>query len=164
MRQAPPGSDFSPGDLVVGVVRRPDPAPCGACAHDEFDMCRNGEYTERGIKQVDGYASEIWTVEQDYAVTVDDRLADVGMLMKPTTIVAKAWEQVERVGARAWFEPRTVLVTGAGPVGLLAALLGTQRDLDVHVLDRVTSNRSPTWSPTSARPTTTVTWTTSLPG
>ncbi|MBA2464236.1 MAG: alcohol dehydrogenase catalytic domain-containing protein, partial [Nocardioidaceae bacterium] len=32
---APSGSDFSAGDLVVGVVRRPDPVPCGACAHDE---------------------------------------------------------------------------------------------------------------------------------
>jgi threonine dehydrogenase-like Zn-dependent dehydrogenase len=29
-------------------------------------------------------------------------------------------------------------VTGAGPIGLLAALLGVQRGLDVHVLDRVT--------------------------
>ena len=59
------------GDLVVGVVRRPDPEPCGACAHGEFDMCRNGRYTERGIKQIDGYASEQWTVEADYAVQLD---------------------------------------------------------------------------------------------
>jgi threonine dehydrogenase-like Zn-dependent dehydrogenase len=65
------------------------------------------------------------------------------MLMEPTTIVAKAWEQVERVGARAWFEPKTVLVTGAGPIGLLAALLGRQRGLDVHVLDQVTDGPKP---------------------
>lgn len=143
VRTAPPGSGFSPGDLVVGVVRRPDPVPCGACAHGEFDMCRNGRYTERGIKQIDGYASEQWTVESDYAVRLDDRLRDVGVLMEPTTVVAKAWEQVERVGARAWFEPRTVLVTGAGPIGLLAALLGTQRGLDVHVLDQMTKGPKP---------------------
>ncbi|MGI9157911.1 MAG: theronine dehydrogenase, partial [Marmoricola sp.] len=117
---------------------RPDPVPCGACAHGEFDMCRNGRYVERGIKQADGYASERWTVEADYAVKLDTRLAEVGMLMEPTTVVAKAWEQVERVGNRAWFEPGSVLVTGAGPVGLLAAMIGTQRGLDVHVLDRVT--------------------------
>ena len=49
VRQAPEGSGFAEGDLVVGVVRRPDPEPCGACAHGEFDMCRNGLYTERGI-------------------------------------------------------------------------------------------------------------------
>ena len=143
VRQAPGGSGFAAGDLVVGVVRRPDPVPCGACAHGEFDMCRNGRYVERGIKEVDGYASEQWTVEADYAVKLDARLADVGMLMEPTTVVAKAWEQVERVGARAWFEPETVLVTGAGPIGLLAALLGRQRGLDVHVLDQVTKGVKP---------------------
>jgi glucose 1-dehydrogenase len=137
--QAPPGSDFTAGDLVVGVVRRPDPVPCGACAHGEFDMCRNGRYTERGIKEIDGYAAQLWTVEPAYAVQLDARLAEVGMLMEPTTVVAKAWEQVDRIGARAWSEPRTVLVTGAGPIGLLAALLGTQRGLDVHVLDRVST-------------------------
>ncbi len=140
---APEGSGFAAGDLVVGVVRRPDPVPCGACAHGEFDMCRNGKYVERGIKQLDGYASERWTVEASYAVRLPDRLADVGVLMEPTTVVAKAWEQVERIGARAWFEPRTVLVTGAGPIGLLAALLGAQRGLDVHVLDRVTKGPKP---------------------
>ncbi len=143
VRSAPAGSSFAEGDLVVGVVRRPDPEPCGACAHGEFDMCRNGRYTERGIKQLDGYASEQWTVEGAYAVKLEDRLADVGVLMEPTSVVAKAWEQVERVGARAWFEPQRVLVTGAGPIGLLAALLGTQRGLDVHVLDQVTKGPKP---------------------
>jgi glucose 1-dehydrogenase len=143
VHEAPAGTGFSPGDLVVGVVRRPDPVPCGACEHGEFDMCRNGRYTERGIKEIDGYGSELWRVEPAYAVPLDPELERVGMLMEPTTVVAKAWEQIERVGARAWFEPRRVLVTGAGPVGLLAALLGVQRGLDVHVLDRVTSGPKP---------------------
>jgi threonine dehydrogenase-like Zn-dependent dehydrogenase len=143
VREAPSGSSFSVGDLVVGVVRQPDPVPCGACAHGEFDMCRNGKYTEHGIKQLDGFASEQWTIDADYAMKLDPRLEHVGMLMEPTTVVAKAWEQVERIGARAWFEPKTVLVTGAGPIGLLAALLGSQRGLDVHVLDRVTDGPKP---------------------
>jgi glucose 1-dehydrogenase len=143
VREAPEGSDFAAGDLVVGVVRRPDPVPCGACAHGEFDMCRNGQYTERGIKAIDGYASEQWTVEAAYAVKLDSRLADVGMLMEPTSVVAKAWEQAERIGRRAWFDPKSVLVTGAGPIGLLAALLGQQRGLDVHLLDQVTDGPKP---------------------
>jgi len=140
---APPESGFSQGDLVVGVVRRPDPDPCGACAHGQFDMCRNGRYTERGIKQLDGFASESWTVPSEYAVKLDPALGQVGVLMEPTSVVVKAWDQVERVGARAWFEPRTVLVTGAGPIGLLAALLGVQRGLEVHVLDRVETGPKP---------------------
>ena len=65
------------------------------------------------------------------------------MLMEPTTIVAKAWDQIDRVGHRAWFEPRSVLITGAGPIGVLAAMLGVQRGLDVHVLDRVISGPKP---------------------
>ena len=143
VREAPDGTGFATGDLVVGVVRRPDPEPCGACAHGEFDMCRNGKYTERGIKEIHGFASEQWTIEPEYAVRLDPTLEDVGMLMEPTTVVAKAWEQVERIGARAWFEPKSVLVTGAGPIGLLAALIGVQRGLDVHVLDLVTDGPKP---------------------
>ena len=143
VRQAPDGSGFAVGDLVVGVVRRPDPVPCGACAHGEFDMCRNGRYTERGIKQLDGYGSQAWCVETDYVVKLDAGLERVGMLMEPTSVVAKAWDQVDGVGNRAWFEPKTALVTGAGPIGLLAALIGVQRGLDVHVVDVVTGGPKP---------------------
>jgi glucose 1-dehydrogenase len=143
VREAPAGSGFGPGDVVVGVVRRPDPVPCGACARGQFDMCRNGRYTERGIKELDGYASEAWAVETGYAMGLDPALAEVGVLMEPTTIVAKAWEQVQRIGERSWFEPRSVLVTGSGPIGMLAALLGVQRGLDVHVLGRATDGPKP---------------------
>ncbi|MDT0300822.1 glucose 1-dehydrogenase [Streptomonospora wellingtoniae] len=143
VRRAPEGSGFAEGDVAVGVVRRPDPVPCGACARGEFDMCRNGRYTERGIKGIDGYGAQAWSVDPDYAVKLDSRLERVGVLMEPTTVVAKAWEQIERVGERSWFEPRRVLVTGAGPIGMLAALLGRQRGLDVHVLDRVTEGPKP---------------------
>lgn len=141
--EAPPGSAFHVGDLVVGVVRRPDPVPCRACAHGEFDMCRNGRYTERGIKELDGYGAQRWRVEADYAVTIDGHLEKVGVLMEPTTVVAKAWEQVWRIGQRAYFEPERALITGAGPVGLLAAMLSIQRGLDTHVLDRVTEGPKP---------------------
>ena len=143
VREAPESSDFTKGDLVVGVVRRPDPVPCGACERGHFDMCRNGRYTERGIKEIHGYGSEVWSVEEAYAVKLDDRLAQVGMLMEPTSVVAKAWDQIEKVGQRDWFEPRSVLVTGAGAIGLLAAMLGAQRGLDVHVLDQVTAGPKP---------------------
>lgn len=143
VRAAPANSGFAAGDLVVGVVRRPDPEPCGACGHGEFDMCRNGRYTERGIKEIDGFGSETWTVETDYVVRLDQRLDRHGVLMEPASVVAKAWEQCELIGARAWFEPRRVLVTGAGTIGLLAALLGVQRGLEVHVLDLASSGPKP---------------------
>ena len=36
-----------------------------------------------------------------------------------------------------------MLVTGAGPIGLLAAMIGKLYGLDVHVLDRVVSGTKP---------------------
>jgi threonine dehydrogenase-like Zn-dependent dehydrogenase len=138
-----PTGGLEKGDLVVGIVRRPDPVPCPNCAVGEWDMCRNGQYTERGIKQIDGFMSERWRIEPEYAVKVDRSLGLLAVLLEPTTVVAKAWEQVSLVGQRAFWEPQHVLVTGAGPIGLLAALLGRQRGLDVHVLDRMTSGPKP---------------------
>ena len=138
-----PTGGLKNGDLVVGIVRRPDPVPCPNCAVGEWDMCRNGQYTERGIKQIDGFMSERWRIEPEYAMKVDSSLGLLGVLLEPTTVVTKAWEQIVVVGQRAFWEPRTVLVTGAGPIGLLAALLGKQRGLDVHVLDRADSGPKP---------------------
>jgi threonine dehydrogenase-like Zn-dependent dehydrogenase len=138
-----PGSGLRKGDLVAGIVRRPDPVPCSNCAVGEWDMCRNGQYTERGIKQIDGFMAERWRIEPEYAMKVDHALGVLGVLVEPTTVVAKAWEQVQAVGQRAFWDPRTVLVTGAGPIGLLAALVASQHGLDVHVLDRVESGLKP---------------------
>jgi len=135
--EAPVGCGFRPGDLVVGIVRRPDPVPCPACAVNEWDMCRNGLYTERGIKARNGYGAEEFRVEPGFLVKLDPALGLLGVLLEPASIVAKAWEHVERIGARSpsW-QPRVVLITGAGPVGLLAALLARQRGFELHVLDR----------------------------
>jgi len=138
-----PRSGFRKGDLVVGIVRRPDPVPCPNCAVGEWDMCRNGRYTERGIKEIDGFMSERWRIEPEYAMTVDPSLGLLGVLIEPTSVVAKAWEQISAVGHRAFWKPRTVLVTGAGPIGLLAALIGKQHGGEIHVLDRVESGAKP---------------------
>ncbi|OUM42510.1 glucose 1-dehydrogenase [Arthrobacter sedimenti] len=141
--EAPAGSDLVAGDLVVGIVRRPDPVPCGACAAGEWDMCLNGRYSEHGIKELDGFARQQWRADPDALVKLDPGLERVGVLLEPATVVAKAWEQIERIGQRAYFEPMTVAVTGAGPVGLLAALIGIQRGLEVHVYDVLTEGPKP---------------------
>jgi glucose 1-dehydrogenase len=133
---APADCGVAPGDLVVGIVRRPDPVPCIACAAGEWDMCRNGRYTERGIKERHGYGAERFRVEPEFAVKIDRHLGVLGVLLEPASILAKAWDHAERIGHRARVsQPRRLLVTGAGPIGLLAALMGAQRGLDVHVLD-----------------------------
>lgn len=141
----PGPSGFAVGEHVVGIVRRPDPVPCPNCAVGEWDMCTNGRYTERGIKQVDGFMADRWRIEPEYAVKVDKSLGILGILLEPTTVVAKAWEHIGAIGRRTFWEPNRVLIIGAGPIGLLAALIGAQyaRDAEVHVLDRVTSGPKP---------------------
>ena len=106
-------------------------------------MCRNGQYTERGIKEIHGFMSERWRIEPEYAVKIDPGLGLLGVLLEPTTVIAKALEQVVMIGRRSFWEPRTLLVTGAGPIGLLAALAARMHGMDVHVLDRATSGPKP---------------------
>jgi threonine dehydrogenase-like Zn-dependent dehydrogenase len=136
-------SGFAAGDLVVGIVREPDPVPCENCAAGEWDMCRNGLYREHGIKELDGFCSERYRLAPEHAVRLDASLGRVGVLLEPASILAKAWEHIEFIGSRAVFRPARLLVTGAGPIGLLAAMLGVQRGLDVHVFDRVESGPKP---------------------
>ena len=141
--EAAPGTGFDAGDLVVGIVRRRDPVPCPACAAGDWDMCMNGRYTERGIKGRHGYASERYRIHPEYLVAMDPVLGILGVLLEPTTVVAKAWDHIEKIGHRAAWAPEKVLITGAGPIGLLAALLATQRGYQTYVLDRVTEGRKP---------------------
>ncbi len=141
--EAPAGAPVAPGDLVVGIVRRPDAVPCANCAVGEWDFCHNGQYTERGIKERNGYCSERYRIEPDFVVKIDPSLGRTGVLLEPTTVVAKAWEEVDRIGGRAHWEPSRVVITGAGPVGLLAALIGVERGLEVHVIDQMTSGLKP---------------------
>jgi len=141
---APAESGIVAGDLVVGIVRRPDPVPCSACACGEWDMCRNGLYTERGIKHRDGYGAERFRVEPEFTIALGPMLGDVGVLLEPTSIAAKAWDHIDHIATRSrCWRPQIVLVTGAGPIGLLAALMGTQRGYDVHVYNRSRSGLKP---------------------
>ena len=132
---APADSGFSVGDMVVGIVRHPDPVPCANCALGEWDMCRNGLFTERGIKQADGFCAERWRTDPGFAVKVTPVLGIAAVLLEPASVLAKAWEHIERIGRRSRWAPQRVLVTGAGPVGLMAAMMGLQRELEVHVMD-----------------------------
>lgn len=141
---APAGSGFESGDMVVGIVRHPDPVPCGACAGGEWDMCENGLYTERGIKGRDGFGAERFELDRHFAVKVDPALGMAAVLLEPASVVAKAWDHIARIGyrTRTW-SPRRVLITGAGPVGLLAALMAAQRGHELHVYDRIDEGLKP---------------------
>jgi threonine dehydrogenase-like Zn-dependent dehydrogenase len=135
VREAPDDCGFAPGDHVVGIVRQPDPVPCPACATGEWDMCRNGLYTEHGIKARHGFGAERWRIAPEFAVKIDPALGILGVLLEPTSVVAKAWDHCDRVWRLKSAPSRKLLVTGAGPIGLLGAMLGKQRGYEVHVYD-----------------------------
>ena len=105
-------------------------------------MCRNGLYTEHGIKGLNGFGAERWRVAPEFAIKVDPALGFNAVLLEPTSVVAKAWDHIDRVW-RLDAPPRRALITGAGPIGLLAALLGAQRGCEVHVYDRNESGPKP---------------------
>src|SRR5271154_3656703 len=138
VEQVPAVCPFKAGDLVVGIVRRPDPVPCPACAAGEWDMCRNGRFIERGIVRGHGYGSERWRVEPRFAVSLPRELGDLGVLLEPASVLAKAWDQIDQISNRAFFLGGRGLVCGAGPIGLLACLLGVQRGYEMHVVDLAT--------------------------
>src|SRR6266700_2576326 len=144
VEEAPPASALVRGDLVVGIVRRPDPVRCPACAAGEWDMCRNGRYTERGIKERHGYASERFRIEPEFAVKIDPELGILGVLIEPASILAKAWDHAERIGrrSRGW-QPRSLLVTDPGQkfevdIGLLNRTIVLDNDT---VFGTVNANR-----------------------
>ncbi len=85
VEQAPSNTGLAAGDLIVGIVRRPDPVPCANCAVGEWDMCTNGRYTEHGIKELDGFCVERFRIEPQFAVRVDATLARCGVLLEPTS-------------------------------------------------------------------------------
>jgi hypothetical protein len=146
----PRGRSAAPGFRRSGPAPRPGAVPvlrCGGVGH----VPQRSLHRE-GIKERDGYGSERFRVEPQFAVKVDASLGDLGVLLEPASVVAKAWDHAERIGARssAW-SPRSVLVTGAGPIGLLAALMARQRGLDVHVFDQFVDGPSRNSRGTSAR-------------
>lgn len=68
--EAPTDANLSRGDWVCGIVRHPDPVPCASCAQGEWDMCRNGRYTEHGIKGLHGFGAERYRLDRRFVVRV----------------------------------------------------------------------------------------------
>lgn len=140
---APAESGFAPGDLVAGIVRRPEPDPCPACLAGEVDACLDGRYRSRGISGLDGYGATGWLLEPEFAVRLDPRLGTLGVLTEPASVLCKAWEQIERIAARSPRGEERVLILGAGPIGLLATLLSVRRGHETHVFDQAGGGLKP---------------------
>ena len=123
------------GDLVVATVRRPD--GCPACLAGQPDMCVWQGFTERGIVGAHGYMVERFVEDVRHLVVLPPALESVGVLLEPLTVVEKALRQADLIQRRlASWAPKTALILGAGPIGLLGALLLRSRGIDVVVVAR----------------------------
>jgi glucose 1-dehydrogenase len=128
-----------PGDLVVAMVRRPCPHPeCRPCRAGRSDFCVTGDFTERGIKQADGFLTDYTLDLEDYLIKVPMPLADVAVLIEPLTVVCKAISQARAILGRLPYEPgqERGLVLGAGPIGLLSAMVLIAKGFETVVYSR----------------------------
>jgi glucose 1-dehydrogenase len=127
---------FRKGDLVVPTVRRDCPENCVNCRRGMSDMCVTGHYLEHGIKELHGFARASALSDHRFVVKLPESLSDLGILLEPLTIVEKGVTQahlMQESRMMVW-EPRSALVLGAGPVGLLATAILRLRGLEVHTV------------------------------
>jgi len=137
----PEVKDLKPGDLVVPTVRRPCHDPnCIACRHGRPDFCLTGQYREHGILGMHGFLTEFVVDEAQYMRKVPMAIRDVAVLVEPLTIAEKGFIQADRIQSRLpWHEAnstRHAVVTGAGPVGLLGAMVLRLRGYETTVYSR----------------------------
>jgi len=137
-----------PGDYGVFTVRR-GCGKCLSCDMNRPDMCRSGDYRERGIWGLDGYQAEFVVDREQYVVRVPPELKAVGVLSEPLSVAEKAIDEAVRMqSARLpdalstpdWLHGRRCLVAGVGPIGLLAALALRLRGAEVYGLDIVNAD------------------------
>lgn len=121
---------FLPGDLVVPTIRRTCPVACPACTARRFDLCETGAYFERGIVRAHGYLTEIAADREENLMAIPRALGERAVLAEPLSVVEKA---VATALAAHPFRPRTALVTGCGPVGILAAFALLARGFQVEI-------------------------------
>ncbi len=125
------------GDLVVPTVRRPcGLAECDACNAGRQDFCFTGKFAERGINGLHGFNTELVVEEERYLIRVPEELRPWAVLVEPLTIAEKALIQVDDVQERLPWKGRRALVLGAGPVGLLGAMLLKARGFETVVYSR----------------------------
>lgn len=134
------------GDLVAPMVRRPCPhADCKACRAGRADFCETGDYIERGIKGLDGFLTEYVVDDEAWLVKVPPALADVAVLVEPLTVVTKAMDQAHAIFHRLPYDPgpQRGLVLGAGPIGLLGAMLLVANNIETLVYSRDSEESKP---------------------
>ena len=116
------GYGFARGDLVTATVRR-SCGRCAACHAGSPDSCLTGDYGERGITRLHGFARELVAEDPQQLIAIPASLGRLGVLAEPASVCARALRHIHAIGGRQPWEPRRALVIGAGAVGMLATYL-----------------------------------------
>jgi threonine dehydrogenase-like Zn-dependent dehydrogenase len=116
------GGGYTAGDLVTATVRR-SCGHCGACAEGSPDACDTGDYTERGITGLAGFAGELVVEDAEHVVAVPPVLGRHGVLAEPASICARGIRHATAIGGRQPWRPARALVVGAGAIGMLATYM-----------------------------------------
>src|SRR6266480_3203001 len=124
------GYGFTRGELVTATVRR-SCGHCLACAEDAPDSCLTGDYSERGITRLHGYARELVAEDPAQLVVIPKSLGRLGVLAEPTTICERAIRHARTIGGRQPWELERALVLGAGAIGILSTFLLRLAGVDV---------------------------------
>jgi glucose 1-dehydrogenase len=125
-------STIRPGTYVVASVRRPGNSIYGKIGLQDFTT--DDVYYERGINLLHGYLTEYYVEDHQYVFPLPASLADVGVLLEPTTVAEKGINHAYEIQRRlkVW-EPSRACVLGSGTVGLLTALVARLRGLELTV-------------------------------
>jgi len=124
------GHGFTRGDLVAATVRR-SCGHCVACAEDSPDSCLTGDYSERGITRLHGFARELVGESPSQLVPIPRSLGRLGVLAEPTSICERALRHARTIGGRQPWELQRALVIGAGAIGTLVTFLLRLEGVDV---------------------------------
>jgi threonine dehydrogenase-like Zn-dependent dehydrogenase len=126
------GGGFSKGDLVSATVRR-SCGHCLACGEGAPDSCMTGDYVERGITRLDGFARELVVEDATQLIAIPGSLGRLGVLAEPTSICARGVRHAITIGARQPWLLQRALVTGGGAVGLLSTMLLRLQGVEVWI-------------------------------
>jgi len=129
------GHGFSAGDLVCATVRR-SCGHCWACSEDYPDACLTGDYTERGIERLHGFAADLVAEAPEHLVPVPKELGELGVLGEPTSICARGIRHARVIGGRQPWPRKRALVLGTGAIGMLSIMLLALEDFEVWAAGR----------------------------
>src|SRR3954464_11379023 len=124
------GYGFTRGELVTATVRR-SCGHCIACAEGSPDSCLTGDYSERGITRLHGYARELVAEDPEQLVEIPTSLGRLGVLAEPTSICERALRHVRAIGGRQPWQLERALVIGAGAIGVISTYLLRLAGVDV---------------------------------